>query len=398
MTRSPSRALRRPLFLGGLALAAGAAVFLLLGNPRTDTAAPTPDAPPQVSVAAPTVRPIVEWDDYTGRFEAIESVDVRARVSGYLTRIAFEDGALVEAGDLLFEIDPRPFEAELAAARALEASAVAALDTARIEYERGARLSERQAISAEEADRRRRALRQAEAGLAAAKARTTRAALDLEFTNITAPVAGRVSDNFVSEGNLIIGGAQGGTLLTTLVSQDPIHFEFTASEADYLKYTRLYRTGERVSSREAPNPVRLRLLDEEAFIHQGRMVFVDNQLDPSTGTIRGRALFDNPDGVFTPGMFAKAQLVGSGEYEAILIPDRAVQTDQSTKFVWTVSEAGTAERTPVVLGPLHEGERIVRQGLTAGSQIIISGTQFVRPGGEVAIRRDERLADAQGGE
>ncbi|MEM1435880.1 MAG: efflux RND transporter periplasmic adaptor subunit [Pseudomonadota bacterium] len=375
-----------------LALAAvlGAAVAGTAGVQQLSAAAPeTPTAvtapAPQVVVEQPLVKPVVEWDEYTGRFEAIDNVELRARVSGYLTEVAFTDGELVEAGDLLFRIDPRPFEAELAAAKASLASAAAVRRTAQAEAKRGELLIKRRAIAQEEAERRTRELRQAEAQWAAARAAVTQAELNLEFTAVRAPISGRVSDNFVSVGNLIVGGAQGGTLLTTLVSLDPIYFEFTASEADYLKYLRLARDGSRASGREAHHPVRVRLMDEQSFDHAGELSFVDNQLDRSTATMRGRATLANSDGLFSPGMFGRLQLIGSGEYQAVLIPDRAVQTDQSEKFVWVARQDQIAERRPVQLGPLIDGLRVVRTGLTAADQVIVSGTQFVQGGAPVAI-------------
>ena len=295
--------------------AAGAAVFgaiRLLDTPAS-AAAQAEDAPQGVSVtiAPPTMRKITEWDEYTGRFQAIDAVEIRARVSGYLDEVAFTDGDVVEKGALLFRIDPRPFQAELDAALAGLASADAEYQNAKAEQQRGEKLLQRQALSREEADRRTRVLKQAEAGLASAKAHADRARLDLEFTEVRAPITGRISDNFVSDGNLIVGGAQGGTLLTTIVSLDPIYFEFTASEADYLKYVRLAQNKERESSRNAAHPVFVKLIDEADFVHKGRMSFVDNQLDHSTGTMRGRATFENADGVFIPGMFGELRLLGS---------------------------------------------------------------------------------------
>ncbi|MGF1543226.1 MAG: efflux RND transporter periplasmic adaptor subunit [Parvularculaceae bacterium] len=385
-----------------LALASAGAAAALVAADRfaaeasaDETIAEAEAAPgPKVTVAAPVVKPIVEWDEYTGRFEAVDDVEIRARVSGYLTDVAFKDGDIVQAGDLLFKIDPRPFEAALAAAKADLASASAAFRNAKAENVRGERLLERNAISKEEADRRTRTLRQAEAAWAAAKAQVTAAELDLEFTEVRAPISGRISDNFVSNGNLIVGGAAGGTLLTSVVSTDPIYFEFTASEADYLKYTRLNAEGSRASSRDEANPVRLKLIDEDAFAHEGRMSFVDNQLDRSTGTMRGRATFDNPDGVFAPGMFGRLQLLGSGEYTAIMIPDSAVQTDQSEKFVWTASVENVAVRTPVELGPMVEGLRVVRDGLDPAARVIVSGAQFVQANAAVTPSEadDQRLA------
>lgn len=330
-----------------------------------------------VSVAQPTVRRITEWDEYTGRFEAANSVEVRARISGYLTEVTFSDGQMVAAGDLLFRIDPRPFDAALAAAQAELRGAQATLTNAQREYDRGNDLRLRQAISVELAERRMRALHVAEAEVAAAQAKVTRAQLDREFTEVRAPIAGRISDDFVSQGNLIVGGAAGGTLLTTIVSLDPIHFEFTVSEADHLKYTRLLQSGERPTSRDNKNPVQVRLLDETTFTHEGYMSFVDNRLDVSTGTVRGRATLANPNDTFTPGMFGRLRLIGSGEYDALMLPDNVIQTDQSDKFVWIVNTEMRAERRYIALGPLVEGMRVVRSGLKPDDAVLVNGTQFV---------------------
>ncbi|MEO1656700.1 MAG: efflux RND transporter periplasmic adaptor subunit [Pseudomonadota bacterium] len=379
------------------ALIAAAAVEMVEPAAADDTGTAEIEAPagPSVTVAAPEVRNIVEWDEYTGRFEAIDNVEIRARVSGYLTEIAFEDGAMVKEGDLLFRIDPRPFEADLAAAKAELANATAGFRTAKAEDQRGQSLLERNALSQEDADRRTRDLRQAEAAWAAAKARVTQAELNLEFTEVRSPISGRISDDFVSEGNLIVGGAQGGTLLTTVVSLDPIHFTFTASEAEYLKYRRLAADGSRASGRDVQHLVHIRLMDEEGFDHEGRLSFVDNQLDRSTGTMRGRATLDNPDGLLAPGMFGRLQLVGSGEYEAIMIPDTAIQTDQSEKYVWTADNSNIAVRTPITLGPIIDGMRVVRSGLDPNNRVIVDGTQFVTANAAVnpAEATDTRLAE-----
>ncbi|CAA0120008.1 Efflux pump periplasmic linker BepF [Halioglobus japonicus] len=331
-----------------------------------------------VTVANPTVKKIVEWDEYTGRFEAVDDVEVRARVSGYLTEVAFTSGEVVEAGDLLFRIDPRPFAAELAAANAALDHATAAYHYAKSEAERGKELVKQRALSQEEGDRREQAMQQAAADRAAAQASVTQAELNLEFTEVRAPITGRVSDNYVSVGNLIVGGADGGTLLTTQVSTDPIYFEFTASEAEYLKYLRLAQQGSRISGRYAQHPVRVKLMDEESYTHEGLLTFVDNQLDRSTGTMRGRATLNNPDDLFSPGMFGRLQLLGSGKHDVVLIPDTAVQTDQAQKFVWVVGTDDIAQRRPIELGPAKDGERIVRSGLEARDRIIVGGTQFVR--------------------
>lgn len=369
----------------GIALTAVIGFVLATQFNATTAAASAQQAPAGqlVRVANPMVKRIVDWDEYTGRFAAIDDVEIRARVSGYLTEIAFTDGEIVQAGDLLFRIDPRPFAAELAAANATLASAEAAYRYARAEMERGQQLVSQHALSSEEGERRLREAQQAEAERAAARAMVAQAELDLEFTEVRAPVTGRVSDNFVSVGNLVVGGAGGGTLLTTVVSLDPIYLEFTASEADYLKYRRLEQLGTRESGRDTHHPVRVKLMDEDTFSHSGYLTFVDNRLDHSTGTMRGRATLANPDGIFAPGMFGRLQLLGSGEYDAVMIPDTAVQTDQAQKFVWVATADDFAERRAIELGPLVDGGRIVREGLQKDDRVIISGTQFVRDGAAV---------------
>ena len=390
------KVLFRTTIATGLVLAAlaGTAItdFRLTAN-ATEPETPAPSALP-VTVANPAVRSIVEWDEYSGRFAAVDNVEIRARVSGYMTDISFKPGQVVQKGDLLFRIDPRPFEASLAAANADLESAKAGAENASAEYQRGKRLLATDAISKEVVDDRLRAIRQAEAQVAAAQARVDQAKLNLEFTEVRSPITGRISDDFVSEGNLIVGGAQGGTLLTTVVSTDPIHFEFTASEADYLKYLRLDRDGSRTSGRNTEHPVRVRLMDEDSFDHHGKLNFVDNQLDYSTGTMRGTATLANPDGLLAPGMFGRLQLIGSGEYEAVLIPDSAVQTDQSEKFVWVTDKDETAQRRPVKLGPLVDGLRVIRSGLVGDERVIVAGTQFVKPNTPVlaSFASDTRLA------
>lgn len=382
------------------ALAAAASVLALgagfshFDGPRAAATEAPAQQGPTVTVAPPKIKEITEWDEYTGRFEAVDSVEVRARVSGYLTEIAFKDGQMVKKGDLLFRIDSRPFAADLAAARAELNGALAALASARDEDKRGQKLLERQALSKEEAERRTRALREAEAAANAARARADQAALNLEYSEIRAPISGRVSDRAVSQGNLVNGGAQGGTLLTTIVSTNPIYFTFTASEADYIKYTRLAAEHSRPSSRDTANPVQVKLIDEDAFRHEGVMNFVDNQIDPSTGTMRGRASFKNDDGLFVPGMFGRMRLVGSGKYEAVLIPDSAVQTDQTEKFVWVVDKDSEIQRRKIELGPIAEDLRVVRKGLAKDDRVVVGGVQFVQPGAPVtAVPADaERLA------
>jgi RND family efflux transporter MFP subunit len=346
-----------------------------------ETAAPPA---PAVVVATPFVTRMTEWDEYTGRFEATDRVDVRARVDGYLDSIHFRDGAIVKPGELLFVIDPRPYEAALEGARADVVRAQTRVELATTDFTRGESLFALRGISQEEFDRRAQARKEAEAALIVAGAAERVAALNVEFTRVRAPIGGRISRKFVSVGNVISGGQAGSTLLTTIVAVDPIQFVFDASEADYLKYNRLNASGERLTSRDTPNPVRIRLLDELTFTHLGKMDFVDNRVDPGTGTIRGRALVPNPGGFLTPGQFGRLQLLGSGEFDALLVPDSAILSDQSQRFVWTVGKDDIAEPRVVEPGNLERGLRIVRAGLQRDDRIVISGMQRVRPGVKVA--------------
>jgi RND family efflux transporter MFP subunit len=340
-----------------------------------------PEKPaPKVAVANPVEREVLEWDDYTGRIEATHSVEVRARVSGYLESVAFRPGQIVDAGALLFVIDPRPYQAELDRAKAAAAQSRSALELARNEARRASRLVERKAISQEEYEARTAGLHNAEAETQGADAAVRTAALDLEFTQIRSPIRGRVSRDLVNVGNLINGGSAGATLLTTVVSLDPIHCYFEVDERAVLKYTSLARAGRRASSRDAPNPVLLQVADEDGFPHVGAMDFVDNAIDPSTGTLTGRAIFPNADLKLTPGLFARVRLIGSGKYGATLLPDSAIGTDQAERFVFVVDGQNTISRKKVVPGPMIEGFRIVREGVTPADRVVVAGLQAVHPG------------------
>ncbi len=346
--------------------------------------APPPGAPggppPEVTVAHPLVKPIVDWDDYTGRFEAIDSVDVRPRVSGYLASLNFRDGQFVHKGQLLMTIDPRPFQAVLDQAKADEARYVAAAAVAKTAFAREKELLAAQAVSQEEYDNALATLRQADAQVGSAKANTAAKALDVSFTRVTAPAAGRASDRKVSVGNYVTSGT---TVLTSIVSLDPIHFVFTGSEAVYLKYQRANRAGTRPSSRVAANPVDIRLADETSYRWHGRMDFVDNAIDLGSGTIRGRAVVRNPDGILTPGMFGHMRLLGSGAYQGLLIPEDAVVTDQTRKTVLVVAPDGKVAQRVLVLGPIVDGLRVVRSGLAATDNVIIAGVQRAHAGAPV---------------
>jgi RND family efflux transporter MFP subunit len=369
--------MNRRSMVSSLALASA-----VLTGCRSASTPPAP-APPAVVAGPPLVLRLSEWDEYTGRFEATDRVEVRARVDGYLDSIHFRDGAIVARGDLLFVIDPRPYEAALDGARAAVVRAQTRVDLAATDLSRAEALFAIRGISQEEFDGRMQARKEADAALTAARAAERVASLNVEFTRVRAPIGGRISENFVSVGNVVSGGQAGSTLLTTIVAVDPIQFVFDASETDYLRYSRLNARGERRSSRDAPNPVRIRLLDESTFSHLGTMDFVNNQLDDATGTIRGRAIVPNPGGFLTPGQFGRLQLLGSGEFEALLVPDSAILSDQSRRFVWALGKDDLPEQRVIEPGNLERGLRIVRAGLRRDDRIVISGMQRVRPGARV---------------
>ncbi|MGD9602630.1 MAG: efflux RND transporter periplasmic adaptor subunit, partial [Gammaproteobacteria bacterium] len=342
-----------------------------------DPAAPPP---PTVAVAKPAFRKITEWDEYTGRFVAQQRVDVRARVSGYLEAVHLKEGHPVEQGDLLFVIDPRPLEAEVARARAELARAATSLKVAQLEFERGQRLESSRAMSRETMEERRAKRDAAQADVDAKAAKLRLAELNLGFTQVRAPIAGLASDIRVDVGNLIEGGSAQSTILTTIVALDPIELEIEASESEFLRYTRLDSAGTRRSSRDIANPVEAMLIDEKTWKHKGRMTFVDNEIDLDSATMRGRATFPNPDRVLLPGMFARARLLGEGEHDAVLIPDVAIVSDQSRKLVMIVGPDNVIEARPVVPGPLIDGLRVIREGLKPDDRVVVNGVQRARPG------------------
>jgi RND family efflux transporter MFP subunit len=339
-------------------------------------------AAPEVTVAHPRAQKLVEWTEFTGRFEAVEWVEVQARVSGYLNSVDFRDGQLVERGQLLFLIDPRPFEVALKEAQADLASAEAQAELARLEFQRVAELAESPAFSRQMYDQRAQEKKAADATLGAAQAAVAEARLDLEYTRIYAPVSGRISDRRVDLGNLI----NEQTLLTTIASLNPIYFTFDMSEADFLAYQRAVLAGELPSTRERSTLVNVKLVDEEGWGREGRMDFVDNVVDRSSGTVRARAEFLNPDLLIAPGQFGTIRIPGSPEYEAILIPDEAIVTDQSQKLVMTVTADNRIEPRVIRPGPTELGLRIVRRGLEPTDRIVINGLMRVRPGMEVSPR------------
>ncbi|WP_129641620.1 efflux RND transporter periplasmic adaptor subunit [Peristeroidobacter agariperforans] len=377
------------------ALAAAVLTLLLQGcssEAQTQAAAPLP----QVSVAAALERDVQEWDEFTGRLEAVESVEIRPRVTGYIESVNFTEGSIVKKGDLLFVIDPRPYRADLSKAEAELARAIARAELSNTDVERSEKLLGVKAVSREEYDQRLNAQRESQANVEAARAAVTAAKLNLEFTRVTAPITGRVSRAVVTAGNLVTGGSTQATLLTTLVSIDPIYVTFEGDEQVYLKYTELARRGDRPSSRDAANPVLMALANEQGFPHKGAMTFVDNQVDPRTGTIRARASFENKDGYLTPGLFARVKLLGHSSHKTVLVDDRAIGTDQSQKFVYVVDGENKVSYRSVKVGRLTDGLRIVEDGLQPGENVIVNGLQRVHPGVIVApekVAMDARLND-----
>lgn len=416
--------------------------LLCLGSCSDDEASNANNGPPPaspVTVARPLIEPLVEWDRYTGRIVPVDEVTIQARVSGYLQSLHFVGGELVDEGDLLAVIDPRPFEAELATAAAQKRQAEAGKTSAEAMLEQaeallaGAEssrsLSKRRldnakealasnAIAREQVDVRETELAQATAQLQSARASVAlaqaeiatanaaiavseaalqRAELELSYTEIKAPISGRVGDRLVTRGNFIQGGLGVATSLTSIVSIDPIHVYFDANEQEFLKYIRLSEAGERASSRDVKNPVLIALIDEEGYPHRGHMDFVDNRLDPNTGTIRARAIFNNAKGLLTPGLFATLRLPGTARYNATMIPDEAILSNQASQFVYVLDESDAAQIRPLKLGPIIDGLRVIRSGLNADDRVIISGVQRVQPGAVVAPEMTtieiERTAD-----
>ncbi|HEY2481699.1 MAG TPA: efflux RND transporter periplasmic adaptor subunit [Caulobacteraceae bacterium] len=345
---------------------------------------PTPPPPPTVTAATPLRLMMIDWDDYDGQFEATNSVDVRPRVSGYLISVGFKDGDYVAKGQRLFKIDPRPYQAALDQAKGQEIHDVAALANANTQADRGKLLLAAHTISQQAYDQLVANARQAEADLDSARATVRTNALNVGFTDVTAPLSGRISDRRVAPGNLVTADT---TVLTNIVSLDPIWFGFTGSEALYLKYERANLAGTRTSSRFKANPVEIRLQDEPAYRWKGHMDFVDNALDPASGTIRGRAVIANPTHFLTPGMFGHLRLLGSGAYPALLIPDQAISTDQTREVVFVVGPGGKVTERGVSLGPLYATARVIRSGLGPDDLVIIDGVQRAKAGTKVAVRR-----------
>jgi multidrug efflux system membrane fusion protein len=366
--------------------------------PQQQQAAPPP---PAVTVAFPIQRTITDFDEYVGRFVAVDEVEVRSRVSGYLDKIYFKDGQMVKEGDLLFTIDKRPFQTALDQAKANLQRAQAELAFAQGDLDRAAQLVRDKTITQQTFDQRTQVKRVAEANVAAQEAAVRQAQLDLQFTDLRAPVSGRIGDRRVSVGNLVTGGTTGNTtLLATIVSTDPIRFEFTFDEASYLRYERLANKGnvdearDNIAARGGSSPVRLKLIDEKDFGHTGRMDFIDNVIDKSTGTIRGRAVFANPAGIFTPGMFARVQIAASAPYTALLVPDSAIGSEQARKFVYIVKPDDTVAQKYVELGPLDGNDRVIKSGLEPTDRVVVDGLMRVRPGVKVKPEMQQPPASA----
>ncbi len=357
---------------------------------QTQPQAQPKTAPPTVAVSQPVQREITEWDEYTGRFDAVETVEIRARVSGHLTEVRFKDGQRVKQGDLLFVIDQRPFERALEQARAELFAAITKVENANLDIVRGKPLVERQIISGKTFDDRMSIVRDAQAAVKVAEAKVASAELDLSFSRIDSPITGRISRTLVTAGNWISAGSvSGATLLTTIVSQDPIYIYFDVNENNYIKYKRLSERGAGAGAAELGAPIEIALPDERGFPHKARLDFLDNRLDQGTGTLRARGVMANPNELFSPGLFARVRVTGSAPYSAVLLPDEAIGTDQTNKFVYVVGDDGTVVRRNVKLGPLYEGMRVVREGVTAQEWVIIRGLQRARPGGKVTPRREE---------
>ncbi len=374
---------RAALYALPVLLIAGGYAFMQRGAP-----AAVAQVLPSVTVSLPLQREVTEWDDYIGRFEASRTVEVRPRISGAITAIHFTDGQVVRAGQPLFTIDQRPFQAAFAEARAGVASAQSDLALARADLDRAQRLIEVDAVSKSEVDRLRARVQAASAGLAGAQARATARGLDLEFTTVRAPIGGRISDRRVDAGNLVSAGeGPAGSLLTTINALDPLYFSFDGSEGLFLKTK---REGEANGS-----TVEIRLQDEADYKWKGQLDFTDNGLDPKSGTIRARAVLHNPDLFLTPGMFGNMRLSAGGKVKALLVPDTAVQTDQARKTLLVVSADGTVGVKPVTLGPVVDGLRVIRSGLAANDRVVIVGTQMAMPGSKVQAKTGRIAPEAQ---
>jgi len=358
-----------------------------------------PPPPPSVTVAKPVKRTVFDFDEYVGRFVAVNSVEVRARVSGYLDSVHFKDGQTVKQGDLLFTIDKRTFQNALDQARANLVQAKSNQAYTESDFTRGQQLVRDKTITDQTFEQRSQAYRNAQAGVSNNEAAVRQAELDMEFTELRAPINGRIGDRRVSPGNLVTGGTAGNTtLLATIVSTDPIRLEFTFDEASYLRYERLSKGDDDIASRGAGTKVALKLIDENDFDHEGHMDFVDNVIDRTTGTIRGRAVFANPKGVFTPGMFGRVRVPASPPYEALLVPNVAIGTEQARKFVLTVNAENTVVSKYVTPGQVTaDGLLVIKDGIGPDDRIIVNGLMRARPGQKVTPQEQGAAPAASGG-
>jgi len=340
-----------------------------------------PPITPTVSIAQPIPRKVNEWDEFTGRLASPETVEVRARVSGYIDKIHFKEGSDVKQGDLLVTVDQRPYNAVVDRLKAELGAARARAELARGEAKRGEALAATKAISTDTYETRLKTAVQAEEAVHSAESALKLAELDLEFTEVRAPISGRISDARVTAGNLVTGGSTANTtLLTTIVSLDPLYCHFDADEASALRYRQLHREGKRTSAMFTPIPAEMALGDEMGFPHKGKVDFVDNQMNPATGTIRARGVFTNSDKLMAPGFFARVRIPGIGEYDAVLIRDSAISSDQGRLFVLTLDDNNKTVYRPIKTGPIVDGLRVVREGLNASDRVIVSGLMSARPG------------------
>jgi RND family efflux transporter MFP subunit len=373
-------------YLGTFALLLGAAGLTGCGQGQQQSAAP---APPTVTVTNPVQRKVVDQDEYVGRFVAVASVEVRSRLSGYLAAIHFTDGQMVKKGDLLFTIDRRPYQIALDQARANLAQARARLAFAQGDLERGKALLANKTVTEQVYEQRVQTERVAAAAVTSQEAAVNSAELDLDqYTELRSPIDGRIGDRRVSVGNLVTGGTAGNTtLLATIVSVDPIRFEFTFDEAAFLRYQRFAMKNDNQASLDASIPVSLKLLDEKDFVHKGRMDFVDNVISNSSGTIRARAVFANPDGLLVPGLFGRIRVPGSAPYTALLVPDAAIGSDQARKYVLVVDDSGIVRQRYVTLGQIDGGLRVIKGGLAANDRVVVDGIMHAHPGGKVTAEQ-----------
>ena len=382
------------------AVAAAFSIVVLSACDSSTNAKPANQTPPPavVTVAQPIAKDVLEWDEYTGRLEAVQTVEVRPRVSGYISQINFKEGSKVKKGDLLYVIDPRPFIAERDRAAADVDRSRAQLELAKNDLVRAEGLVKQHFISEAEYDNRSKSVSQLAAALRSAQAALEEAKLNVEFTQLRAPIDGRISRTLKTLGNLVIGGNNSGeaTLLTTIVSTDPIYVYIDADEESVLKYRRLAREGLRESARYGPIPMELELADEKNFPHKGFTDFVEPRLDPTTGTVKARGVFRNPDDQLSPGFFVRVRIHGSGAYPALLISDAAIGVDQEKKYVLVVNRDNTVEYRAVKPGPFIDGLRVIQQGLKPDDWVVVNGLLRVQPGGKVSTEKVDMASLATG--